>query len=61
MTGIEIALALLALVAQAAPGLLATITGKETDEEAIAAARAAVAAIPSSPAASAFDRHGRGE
>lgn len=61
MTPAQIALSLLSLVAQAAPGLLATITGKANDAEAIAAARAAVAAIPSQPITSALDAHGRGE
>lgn len=61
MTGPQIALSLLELVARAAPGLLAMITGKASDADAITAARAAVAAIPSQPVTDALDAHARGE
>jgi hypothetical protein len=42
MTPIDVVLALLALVAKLAPGLLAAMSSTATDEEAIAAARAAL-------------------
>lgn len=44
--GVEgIVIAALTIVAQAAPGLLAMLSGKETDAEAIEAARAALAGL----------------
>ena len=61
MSGAEVALKLLELVALAAPGLLKTITGAYSDEQAIARARDAVGAIPERPAGSAIDAYERGE
>lgn len=61
MNGYELGLSLIGLVAQAAPGLLAAITGKSSDLDAIEAAREAVRAIPTRPAGSALDAHGSGK
>jgi hypothetical protein len=56
MDVVSLVVALLGIVAAVAPGVLAAITGKPTDEAAIAAASASVRAIRRSPAASAIDR-----
>lgn len=53
----EIVVALLGIVASLAPGVLAALTGKSSDAEAIEAARVAVLAIPNAPAAAALDEH----
>lgn len=50
-------LQLLGVVVQLAPGLLAKWTKHRTDEEALAAARDAIRAIPTGPARSALDAH----
>jgi len=47
----------LRIIAAAAPGVLAAITGKESDELAIEAARAEVAKINPRPAGSALDAY----
>ena len=46
MSAAEIVVGLLKLVATIAPGVLAAITSRQTDEEAIQAARAAAQAVP---------------
>lgn len=46
----------LAIVAAAAPGLLAALTGADSDAEALDRAQDALASIPSSPAKAGIDR-----
>lgn len=61
MSGAEVAIKLIELVAVVAPGLLKSITGAYSDEQAIERARAAAQAIPSRPAGDAIDAYQRGE
>ena len=53
----EIVIRALGIVVASAPGLLAALTGRQTDEEAIDAARAEVAKIEARPAGSALDEY----
>jgi len=46
MTAVTIVTSLLEVVASVAPGVLAAITGQQTDQEAIDAARERVEALP---------------
>jgi len=58
MTGAEVIALLtlvLPLVAKYAPGVLASLTGHQTDEEALAHADAKLTALRQNPAASAID------
>lgn len=55
MTPIDLAVSLIELVVRVAPGVLAAITGHASDEDALAHARAKVAALRHAPASSAID------
>ena len=53
----QLILGLLAAVVQAAPGFLALLTGKQTDEEAMEHARASVAKLKAHPVRTALDEY----
>lgn len=61
MDAAQIAISLLELAAKALPGLLAIVSGTQSDEEALDKARESVRGIPSRPAGDALDAYERGE